>query len=116
MSSSCSQPPLRKSRVPPGRNPPVSPLTLLGDECPKPREAEHLTLRIVGLYQTITVEEDALATIELYLLLLVTHPRHKPQRHPCGPKFVGIASTPQVGRLWPAFAYLKLPLCGSRMA
>src|SRR5215207_5592705 len=74
-------------------------LTVLGYERPKPREAEHLTLRVVGLYQTITVEEDALATIEFYLLLLVTHPWHKPQRHPPSPKFVGIASTPQVGHV-----------------
>src|SRR5215204_6249816 len=40
-------------------------LTLLGNECPKPGEAEHLTLRIVGLYQIITVEEDALARSRL---------------------------------------------------
>ena len=70
---------------------------MLGNKRPKPREAKHLTLRVVGLYQTIAVEEDTLATIEFYLLLPVTHPGHQAQRHPCGPKLVGIAFTPQVG-------------------
>ena len=39
----------------------------------KPREAEHLTLRVVSLYQPVGVEQDAMAIIEFDLLLLVTH-------------------------------------------
>jgi hypothetical protein len=33
---------------------------VLGDQCLKLREAEHLTLKVVALYQPIAVEEDAL--------------------------------------------------------
>jgi dihydrofolate reductase len=33
-------------------------LTLLGDEGSKPGEADHLALRVVGLYQPVTVEKD----------------------------------------------------------
>src|SRR5215217_2381867 len=39
-------------------------LTVLGYECPKPRETKHLTLRIVSFYQPIAVEQDALAPFE----------------------------------------------------
>ena len=33
-------------------------LTLLGDEGSKPGEADHFALRVVGLYQPVTVEKD----------------------------------------------------------
>src|SRR5215213_7961976 len=62
-------------------------------------EAEHLTLRIVGLYQPITVEEDALARIEFCLLLLVAHPRHEPQGHPPRPQLLCLATMPEVGQV-----------------
>jgi hypothetical protein len=55
---------------------------VLGDECPQPREAENLTFGVVGLDETITVEEGAVAFLEHYLLLLVVHARHETQRHP----------------------------------
>jgi membrane protein len=35
---------------------------VLRDERPKPREAEHLALRVVGLYKAVAVEEDAIAS------------------------------------------------------
>src|ERR687894_792271 len=67
---------------------------MLGDERSQPREAEHLACcRVVSLYQPVAVEENALATIEYYLLLLVAHPRHKPKGHPSGPQFLCIATT-----------------------
>jgi hypothetical protein len=49
---------------------------VLRHERPKPREAEHLAFRVVGLYQPVAVEQDALASIDHYLLLLVAHPWH----------------------------------------
>jgi hypothetical protein len=45
-------------------------------------KGEHLTLRVMGLYQPVAVEEGYLASFQDGLLLLVTHPRHKPQLHP----------------------------------
>src|SRR5829696_1487969 len=45
-------------------------LTMLGDERPKPREAEHLALGVVGLYQTVTVEQSRLVCLQGDLLLL----------------------------------------------
>src|ERR687898_2392524 len=60
-------------------------LTLLVNKRPKPREADHLAFRIVGLYQPVAVEKDIIARLEHYLLLLVTHPRHEPQGHTPGP-------------------------------
>src|SRR5215217_4661599 len=74
-------------------------LTVLGDERTKPRKAEHLTLRIVGLYQPVGVEQDAFAVIEFDLLLFVFHPRHKPKGHPPSPQFLGVATTPEVGQV-----------------
>src|ERR687889_2012934 len=59
-------------------------LTVMGDERPKPREAEHLTLGVVCLYQPVAVEEDALPNIEFDLLLFVAHPRHESQGHTPG--------------------------------
>jgi hypothetical protein len=49
---------------------------VLRHERPQPREAEHLSLGVVGLDQPVAVEEDALASIDHYLPLLVAHPRH----------------------------------------
>src|SRR5215208_7464930 len=61
---------------------PQSPLLcVLGDESTKPREAEHLTLGVVSLYQPVAVEEHTLPNIEFDLLLLVAHPRHESQGH-----------------------------------
>src|SRR5688572_18666266 len=66
---------------------------MLGDESKKPREAEHLTFRVVGLYQPVAVEQCCLAGIEHYLVLLVVHFRHKPKGHTPSPKLFGIAAT-----------------------
>src|SRR5918911_2252770 len=52
-------------------------------------KAKHLILWGVGLHQPITIEEHALSLLNHYLLLLVAHPRHKPQRHPRGPQLLG---------------------------
>ena len=60
-------------------------LSVLGDERPKPRDAEHLAFWVVSLYKTVAVEQDALASIEHYLLLLIATCRHEPQWHPPGP-------------------------------
>src|SRR5215212_6158068 len=51
---------------------------MLGDERLQPRETEHLTLRVVRLYQPVAVEQHALALLQHYLLLLIAHPRHEP--------------------------------------
>src|SRR5215208_1906120 len=72
---------------------------MLSNERPQPREAELLTLRVVGLYQTVAVEQCCLALLEHYLLLLVVDPQHKAQGHPPGPEFFGIATMPQVGQV-----------------
>jgi hypothetical protein len=62
---------------------------MLGNKRPKPREAKHFAFGIVGLYQSIAVEEGTVTGIEFDLLLLVAHPRHEPQGHPSGPQFLG---------------------------
>ena len=72
-------------------------LSVLGDELTKPRETEHLTLRVVGLYQPIAVEEDTLASFRDGLLLLIAHPRHEAQGHPPCPQLLGVTVT-GVGR------------------
>src|SRR5215211_7649356 len=54
---------------------------------------------MVGLYQTVAVEQCCLPSIEHYLLLLVFHPRHKPQGHPSGPQLLGDAATVKVGHV-----------------
>ena len=48
-------------------------------------EAEHLALRVVCLYESIAVKQDGLAGSQDHLHLFVTHFRHQPQRHSCGP-------------------------------
>src|SRR5829696_7635724 len=53
------------------------------------------------LYQPVAVEKDVIARLEHYLLLLVTHPRHEPKRHPPSPELLGIPTTPQVGQIVP---------------
>src|SRR5829696_7756757 len=72
---------------------------MLGDERPKPGKAEHLSFRVVSLYKPVAVEEDALTSIEHYLVLLVAHVRHKPQGHPSSPQLLGGAVTVYVGRV-----------------
>src|SRR5215203_369360 len=51
-------------------------LTMLGDECTKPRKGEHLAFRVVSLYQSVAVEEGCFASFQDGLFLLVAHPRH----------------------------------------
>src|SRR5215213_4414532 len=53
-------------------------LSVLSDERTKLRKAEHLTLRVMSLYEAVAVEQCCLARIEHYLLLLVAHARHEP--------------------------------------
>src|SRR5215207_11420983 len=36
-------------------------ISVMGNKLPKPREAEHLAFRVMGLYQPIAVEEHVLA-------------------------------------------------------
>src|ERR671914_1968804 len=75
-------------------------LSVLGNECPQPREAEHLALRVVGLYQSIAVEQCYLASIEFDLLLLVAHAWHKPKGHPSRPQLLCLTVTAaQVGQV-----------------
>src|SRR5215217_7889358 len=74
-------------------------LTVLGNKRTKPGKAEHLALRVVGLYQPVGVEQDTFAVIDFDLLLLVTHPRHKPKGHPPSPQFLGVPTTPEVGKV-----------------
>src|SRR5215210_3852968 len=57
---------------------------MLGDERTKPRKAEHLTLRVVSLYEAVAVEEGCFASFQDGLLLLIAHPRHEAQGHPSG--------------------------------
>jgi hypothetical protein len=57
-------------------------LTMLSNKRLQPREAEHLALGVVSLYQPVAVEESTLANIEQDLLLLVTHPRHETEGQP----------------------------------
>src|SRR5215216_6887208 len=52
---------------------------MLGDERLQPRKTEHLTLRVVRLYQPVAAEQHALALLQHYLLLLIAHPRHEPR-------------------------------------
>jgi hypothetical protein len=63
------------------------------DECTQPRETEHLTLRIVCLYQPVAVEEGCLASIEFDLPLLVAHPWQEAQGHPPGSYLLAISTT-----------------------
>src|SRR5215211_5729912 len=74
-------------------------LTLLGDECPKLGEAEHLTFWVVGLYQPISVEKGAVCGLEHHLLLLIAHARHETKGHPPGSKFLGGTTMPEVGQV-----------------
>src|SRR5215213_2751608 len=67
--------------------------SVLCDERPKPREAEHLALRIVGLYQPVAVEEGAIVPLQYYLFLLITHSRHKSKGHTPGPQLLGFTVT-----------------------
>src|SRR5215210_5487608 len=72
---------------------------MLGDERPQPGEAEHLALRIVGLYQPIAVEKSTVFRLEHYSLLPIAHVRHEPQGHPPSPQFVYFPTMPQVGEI-----------------
>src|SRR5215218_3227852 len=69
---------------------------MLGDECPKSREAEHLAVGVMGLYEAVAVEQCCLALLKDYLVLLIAHPRHKPQGHPPRPQFLSGAVTVEV--------------------
>src|SRR5918995_6048308 len=64
---------------------------MLCDECPQPGEAEHLAFGVMGLDEAVAVEEGGIASIEHYLLLLIAHAGHEPQRHPPRPQLVGLA-------------------------
>src|SRR3712207_2994605 len=72
---------------------------MLGDKRPQPWEAEHLTFGVVSLYQPVAVEEGCFTSFQGDLFLLITHPRHKPQRHPPGPQLPAVATTPHVGQV-----------------
>jgi hypothetical protein len=74
-------------------------LAMVGDESTKPWEAEHLTVRVVGLYQPVGVEQDAFASIEFDPLLLVAHAGHKSQGYPPGPWLLCFSTTPEVGKV-----------------
>src|SRR5215210_5386140 len=72
---------------------------MLGDTSTKSWEAEHLTLRVVRLYQPVAVEQDAVTLYERDLSLLIAHPWHKPQGHPSCPQLLAISTMPQVGQI-----------------
>src|SRR5688500_17876890 len=72
---------------------------MLGDESTKPRKPEHLTLRVMSFHEAVAVEEDCFASFQGDLLPLIKCPWHKAQGHPSGPKFLGVATTPEVGQV-----------------
>src|SRR5918992_4204780 len=73
---------------------------MLCDEPPQPREAEHLTFRVMCLYYSVAVEQCCLPNIEHGLLLLVAHARHESQGHPPRSQFLAIATlAAQVGEI-----------------
>src|SRR5215208_885129 len=85
------------------------------DESLQPREAEHLPLGVVSLYQTVAVEEDAVALLQHSLLLLVEHAGHKPKGHPSRPKLRGVAGShlvTQVGKVVTGVGVAQLTAAG----
>src|ERR687890_1475565 len=74
-------------------------LAVLCNKPAKPGEAEQIPLRVVGFYQAIAVEENALANIESDLLLLVAHSGHDPKGHAPGSKFLCLVAVPHVGQV-----------------
>src|ERR671920_658294 len=74
-------------------------LAVLCHKPAKPGEAEQIPLRVVGFYQAIAVEENALANIESDLLLLVAHTGHDPKGHAPGSKFLRLVAVPHVGQV-----------------
>src|SRR5215216_358684 len=73
---------------------------MVGNQRPKPGKAEHLAYGVMGLYQTVTVEQRCLAVLKHYLLLLVVHPWHQSQGHTPSPQLYGITThTAQVGEI-----------------
>src|SRR5829696_7545215 len=69
---------------------------MLSYERPKLGEAEHFTMGVMRLYQSVGVEESAVAPLEHYLLLLIAHRRHESKGHPPGPQLLGFTVTVQV--------------------
>src|SRR5215210_9030603 len=72
---------------------------MLGDQLSQPGEAEHLALRVVGLYQPVAVEECTLTHSQDDLLFLVVHTRHKAQRHASRPQFLCGATVAHIGKV-----------------
>src|SRR5215211_8153271 len=72
---------------------------MLGDERSKLREAEHLTLGVVSLYQPVAVEEGCFASVQDGLLLLIAPPRHEAQGHSSCPQLLGRTITVKVGQV-----------------
>src|SRR5215211_5385141 len=66
---------------------------------PKPGEAEHLALGVVGLYQAVAIEEGYFAGVQDGLLLLIAHLRHEPQGHSPSLQLLGVTVTVEVGRV-----------------
>src|SRR5215213_6507699 len=64
------------------------------------------------LYQPVAVEQDALASLQGDLLLLIAHRRHKSQGHPPSPQFLGSATMPQVGQIVPSVGVGKMAALG----
>src|ERR1700674_1696846 len=68
---------------------------MLFEQCLETRSIEHLAPGVMGLYQAITIEEEALSRSDGDLILLVTATGQHPKRHTCGPEFRdAIAATP----------------------
>src|SRR5215211_7819528 len=63
----------------------------------KPREAEHLALWVVCLYQPITVEQEVVPLGENDFFLLVEHARHQSERHPSRPQLVDLSVVSPAG-------------------
>src|SRR5918994_1432535 len=74
-------------------------LAVLCNKPAKPGKAEQISLRVVGFYQAVAVEEGALANTEDYLILLVARLRHEPKRHSPGSKFLRLATVPHIGQV-----------------
>src|SRR6266516_4591202 len=79
------------------------------EQCLQTRSVEHLTTGIMGLYQAITVEEEALSMCQHNFMFLVARARHHPKRHTGRPEFCGAPSVSTIGRFMPRVGIVEPP-------
>ncbi len=70
-------------------------------EPPQPGEAEHLAAGVVGLHQTVAVEEDAIAGSQGDCPLVVAHVRHQTEGHAGGTQLGDATVVAAVGQVVP---------------